>query len=90
MEAKKLAKLVKVLVEAEVAKQQEKFLSKTFPKILKEEIKRIQESKQPITNELIDSHALPSKIRDFLNSICQKGKNYCIYYIPINISNYKK
>ena len=51
MEAKKLAKLVKVLVEAEVAKQQEKFLSKTFPKILKEEIKRIQESKQPITNQ---------------------------------------
>ena len=43
MEAKKIAKLVKVLVEAEVAKQQEKFLSKTFPKILKEEIKRIQE-----------------------------------------------
>lgn len=55
-----------------------------------EHITRSLISKQPITNELIDSHALPSKIRDFLNSICQKGKNYCIYYIPINISNYKK
>ena len=46
MEAKKLAKLVKVLVEAEVAKQQEKFLSKTFPKILKETPKLYIKSKK--------------------------------------------
>lgn len=40
MDSKKLAKLIKVIVEAEVAKKQEQFLSKTFPKILAEEVNR--------------------------------------------------
>tara|TARA_B110000503_G_C6933892_1_gene323959 strand:- start:61 stop:693 length:633 start_codon:yes stop_codon:yes gene_type:complete len=38
MDSKKLAKLIKIIVEAEVAKKHEYFLSKTFPKILEEEI----------------------------------------------------
>ena len=38
MDSKKLAKLIKVIVEAEVAKKHEHFLSKTFPKILEEEV----------------------------------------------------
>ena len=40
MDSKKLAKLIKVIVEAEVAKKHEHFLSKTFPKILEEEVNR--------------------------------------------------
>jgi len=40
MDSKKLAKLIKVIVEVEVAKTQEQFLSKTFPKILEEEVNR--------------------------------------------------
>ena len=39
MDSKKLAKLIKVLVEAEVAKKHEQFLTKTFPKILDEQVK---------------------------------------------------
>lgn len=40
MDSKKLAKLIKVIVEAEVAKKHEQFLTKTFPKILEEEVNR--------------------------------------------------
>ena len=40
MNSKQLVKVVKALVEAEVAKKQELFLKKTFPKILEEEIKK--------------------------------------------------
>jgi len=40
MDTKKLAKLIKVIVEAEVAKKHEQFLTKTFPKILEEEVNR--------------------------------------------------
>lgn len=40
MDSKKLAKLIKVIVEVEVAKKHEQFLSKTFPKILEEEVNR--------------------------------------------------
>jgi len=40
MDTKKLAKLIKVIVEAEVAKNHERFLTKTFPKILEEEVSR--------------------------------------------------
>ena len=44
MNNKQLIKVVKTLVEAEVAKRQEQFLSKTFPAILEEEInKRVVE-----------------------------------------------
>ena len=38
MDSKKLAKLIKVIVEAEVAKKHEQFLTKTFPKILEEQV----------------------------------------------------
>ena len=34
MNSKKLIKVIKTIVEAEVAKKQETFLKKTFPKIL--------------------------------------------------------
>ena len=46
MNNKQLIKVIKTLVEAEVAKRQEHFLSKTFPKILEEEVKkRLSDSK---------------------------------------------
>jgi len=47
MDTKKLIKLVKVLVEAEVAKKQEQFLTKTFPKILEEEVKKRMKKATP-------------------------------------------
>ena len=40
MDSKQLVKIIKVIVEAEVAKKQEHFLTKTFPKILEEEVTR--------------------------------------------------
>ena len=40
MDSKQIAKLIKVIVEAEVAKKHEQFLTKTFPKILEEEVNR--------------------------------------------------
>lgn len=40
MDSKQLVKVIKAIVEAEVAKKQEHFLSKTFPKILEEEVNR--------------------------------------------------
>ena len=46
MNNKQLIKIIKTLVEVETAKQQERFLSKTFPKILEEEVnKRLAEVK---------------------------------------------
>lgn len=46
MNNKQLIKVIKTLVEVETAKQQERFLSKTFPKILAEEVnKRLAEAK---------------------------------------------
>ena len=46
MNIKQLIKVIKTLVEVETAKQQERFLSKTFPKILAEEVnKRLAEAK---------------------------------------------
>lgn len=40
MNSKQLVKVIKTIVEAEVAKKHEKFLTKTFPKILEEEVSR--------------------------------------------------
>jgi len=40
MDSKKLVKVIKTIVEAEVAKKHEVFLTKTFPKILEEEVSR--------------------------------------------------
>ena len=46
MNNKQLIKVIRALVEVESAKQQERFLSKTFPKILAEEVnKRLAEAK---------------------------------------------
>ena len=46
MNNKQLIKVIKTLVEVETAKQQERFLSKTFPKILAEEVgRRLKEVK---------------------------------------------
>ena len=44
MDSKKLVKIIKTLVEAEVAKRHEVFLKKTFPKILDEAVKRKMKS----------------------------------------------
>ena len=38
MNSKKLVKVIKTLVEAEVAKKHESFMKKTFPKILEEAV----------------------------------------------------
>lgn len=40
MDSKQLVKVIKTIVEAEVAKKHEIFLTKTFPKILEEEVSR--------------------------------------------------
>ena len=40
MDSKQLVKVIKTIVEAEVAKKHEQFLTKTFPKILEEEVNR--------------------------------------------------
>ena len=40
MNSKQLVKVIKTIVEAEVAKKHEVFLTKTFPKILEEEVSR--------------------------------------------------
>ena len=40
MDSKQLVKVIKTIVEAEVAKKHEVFLTKTFPKILEEEVSR--------------------------------------------------
>ena len=46
MDSKKLVKVIKSLVEVEVAKKQEQFLKNVFPKILEEEVsKRMKHTK---------------------------------------------
>jgi len=58
METKQLVKIIKTIVEAEVAKNHEKFLTKTFPKILEEEVnKRLKEVKGgivPSSTQLVE------------------------------------
>lgn len=62
MDTKKIIKLVKVLVEAEVAKKQEHFLKKTFPKILEEEVnKRLNKSTKSVSQE-IDPFSLATAV----------------------------
>ena len=65
MDTKKLAQIIKVLVEAEVAKKQEHFLTKIFPKILEEEVnnkfaKVLKENKTKVTTPVkeVDPFAL--------------------------------
>ena len=55
MDTKKLAQLIKVIVEAEVAKKHEQFLTKTFPKILEEEVsRRLKNVQQPTLKQVVE------------------------------------
>ena len=55
MDSKQLVKVIKTIVEAEVAKKHEQFLTKTFPKILEEEVsRRMKSTTQPIIEETMD------------------------------------
>jgi len=58
MNSKQLVKVIKTIVEAEVAKKHEQFLTKTFPKILEEEVnKRLKEVKGgivPSSTQLVE------------------------------------
>ena len=55
MKSKQLVKVIKTIVEAEVAKKHEQFLTKTFPKILEEEVsRRMKSTTQPIIEETMD------------------------------------
>ena len=62
METKQLVKIIKTIVEAEVAKNHEKFLTKTFPKILEEEVnKRLKEVKGgivPSSTQLVEDDVI--------------------------------
>jgi len=69
MDTKKLAQIIKVLVEAEVAKKQEHFLTKIFPKILEEEVnnkfaKVLKENKTKLTTPIkeVDPFALAESV----------------------------
>ena len=62
MDTKKLIKLVKVLVEAEVAKKQEHFLTKTFPKILEEEVNKRMKTVTPSKVEEVDPFSLANAV----------------------------
>jgi hypothetical protein len=69
MDTKKLAQIIKVLVEAEVARKQEHFLTKIFPKILEEEVnnkfaKVLKENKTKVTPPVkeVDPFALAESV----------------------------
>jgi len=69
MDTKKLAQIIKVLVEAEVAKKQEHFLTKIFPKILEEEVnnkfaKVLKENKTKVITPVkeVDPFALAESV----------------------------
>ena len=51
MDSKQLVKVIKTIVEAEVAKKHEQFLTKTFPKILEEEVSRRMKSTPKVVEE---------------------------------------
>lgn len=51
MDSKKLVKVIKTIVEVEVAKRHEQFLTKTFPKILEEEVARRMKPTQTVVQE---------------------------------------
>ena len=69
MDSKKLAQIIKILVEAEVAKKQEHFLTKIFPKILEEEVnnkfaKLLKETKTKTPTQVkeVDPFALAESV----------------------------
>ncbi len=51
MKSKQLVKVIKTIVEAEVAKKHEQFLTKTFPKILEEEVSRRMKSNPKVVEQ---------------------------------------
>jgi 23S rRNA pseudoU1915 N3-methylase RlmH len=51
MDSKQLVKVIKTIVEAEVAKKHEQFLTKTFPKILEEEVSRRMKSTPKVVEQ---------------------------------------
>jgi hypothetical protein len=51
MNSKQLVKVIKTIVEAEVAKKHEQFLTKTFPKILEEEVSRRMKSTPKVVEQ---------------------------------------
>jgi hypothetical protein len=53
MDSKKLVKVIKTIVEVEVAKRHEQFLTKTFPKILEEEVARRMNPTQTVVENTI-------------------------------------
>ena len=55
MNSKQLVKVIKTIVEAEVAKKHEKFLTKTFPKILEEEVSRRMKTLSEERGGVVDS-----------------------------------
>ena len=62
MDSKKLVKIIKTLVEAEVAKRHEVFLKKTFPKILDEAVKRKMKSSTPKKEQSVDPFSLADAV----------------------------
>ena len=62
MDSKKLVKVIKALVEAEVSKRQEVFLKKTFPKILDEAVKRKMKSSTIKKEESVDPFSLADAV----------------------------
>ena len=68
MNSKKLIKVIKTIVEAEVAKKQETFLRKTFPKILEEEVNKrlgqVKKSESPNVDPFSLAEAVLEKDRE--------------------------
>lgn len=67
MNSKQIVKLVKALVEVEVSKKHEHFLTKTFPKILEEEVnKRLSNSSSTskTIQEEVDPFSLANAVLD--------------------------
>ena len=63
MDSKQLVKVIKTIVEAEVAKKHERFLTKTFPKILEEEVKkRLAEEKGGVVS--VPSTQVPQLVNE--------------------------
>ena len=62
MDSKKLVKVIKALVEAEVSKKQEVFLKKTFPKILDEAVKARMKTITSNKTEEVDPFSLANAV----------------------------
>jgi len=64
MNNKQLIKVVKALVEVEVAKKHEKFLTEQFPAILAETIKRTQKPSNKTTTNVVSEEVDPFKMAE--------------------------